>query len=341
MSELEARLREAIKVKEPERGSDRKRPTLAEALESNDADLAEDVMRERARLERARIERERRDIEDRNLRAQGGGTPVTQIADPTVEVQKKIVDQCVYLLNQGVDPKVVGQLLQGMPTNAGSALLPGSTSQGASIKDLTSAMRDMFEMVETRKPKDDGGLTRVLDRLDRFTDDLKGLREEVADVKAGRYARQENVSPADALKQQIDLLKTAREMATEMGWVKQEATATGEPIDIVREKNRHAEKMKEIDVDSEHKERIGNIIAEIPERIGKGITSQLMTEGGEESGTGGLPTYPCTCGHKIVIPPGAPDAIKCSKCGAVYTKGEKPPEQALKPDTKAEAKKES
>jgi hypothetical protein len=167
---------------------------------------------------------------------------------------------------------------------------------------------------------------------------LKAIDDKMDRIRteAGR-PRQDYASPADALKQQIDLLKTAREMATEMGWARQEAVATGEPIDIVREKNRHAEKMEEVKVEAAHKERIGNIIAEIPERIGKGISSQLMGEE-ETPETGGLPTYPCTCGHKIVIPPGAPESITCSKCGAVYSKGAKqePPKQ----EPKAEVKKE-
>jgi hypothetical protein len=177
------------------------------------------------------------------------------------------------------------------------------------------------------------------DRLELRLRDLKGeIDDKIDQIRpGGARSRQESVSPADALKQQIDLLKTAREMATEMGWVKQEAVATGEPIEVVREKNRHIEKMEEVKVGAAHEERIGNIIAEIPERIGRGISSQLMGEE-ETPETGGLPTYPCTCGHKIVIPPGAPESITCSKCGAVYSKGAKqePPKQEPKPEAKKE-----
>jgi hypothetical protein len=180
------------------------------------------------------------------------------------------------------------------------------------------------ERLELRLRDSQAELLRAID------DKIDRIRTEASGSRPGY------VSPADAMKQQVELLKTVRETATEMGWVR-EPVATGEPIEVVQERNRHDEKMKEIEVESQHKERIGNILAEIPERIGKGITSQIMTEG-EEQGTGGLPTYPCTCGHKIIIPPGAPASITCSKCGAVYVRGPVETPQEKESEVKQEAK---
>jgi len=105
----------------------------------------------------------------------------------------------------------------------------------------------------------------------------------------------------------------------------------GEPIEVVKERNRHDEKMEEIKGDLTYKRSLTDIATEIPERIGRGIAGRFAEEeesgarssGASSSSSSGLEYIICaeeTCGFKIQVPPNAGKEIECPKCGAVYTK---------------------
>jgi len=311
--------------------SDKKKMTLQEAIEAQDEELAVGLVRSAAQLRQAELDARTREINERN-RLQVGVAPI-QAKDPGMEARKQINDQAVYLLSQGVDPKIVGQILLSSTANVGPNPLivspSGGGQQGMTMADVLA----ILDRLEARKGDGNGEITRITAALDKLTERVERITE---DDRAGRYRSVEPIDPATNVKQQVELFKSMGEAMEQFGYVKVSNQSAGENIESLKEKNRHDEELERLKTEREYKEKIGNTLAELPERIGKGISSQLMGVE-EEANTGGLPTYPCTCGHKIVIPPGAPETLTCGKCGAVYSKGGKDiAAPAQDPETKKE-----
>ena len=95
-------------------------------------------------------------------------------------------------------------------------------------------------------------------------------------------------------------------------------------MEAVKEENRHEEKMKDLDTEREWKRETTKTLSEIPEKIGRGIASQVSEGEGESNsrGSGLLESIECgECGHKIQITPET-ESITCGKCGTIYSRKE-------------------
>jgi len=110
-------------------------------------------------------------------------------------------------------------------------------------------------------------------------------------------------------------------------------SAGGTGLEELKETHRHDEKMEEIHAEADYKKILGETISELPERIGRGVGSEILArEGAEEPGdsSGGgsrLEYMACTeqvngkvCGTKIPVPPGV-SQVTCPSCGTIYTRG--------------------
>lgn len=266
-----------------------------------------------AELERMALEAEN---EARKLRGEPpihGGVPMDEEKkkEEEAKLREQISTTAVMLLEKGVDPKVVGQYILGStpvtPITLSSTGMP--SPQGLTLADV----KEIFAMASERKEP-----VELKEILNHLTDEVKSLKERTN-------------QPVDWVafgRQQAEMTKVYYETLKEAGIIKEpesRVTYQGEPLEVVKEKNRHDERMQEIMADREYKQDITRIASEIPERIGRGIAGQFSEEGGSGSGGGkGLEYTICTekgCGTKIYFTPES-KTITCPKCGTVYDRGE-------------------
>lgn len=146
----------------------------------------------------------------------------------------------------------------------------------------------------------------------------RSLKEEVADALSlleslGLDVKTNKQAP---LKEQVAEAKSLLEgLGLSIG-------IPGESIESVREKHHHEEKMKELETEKSYKDKLGETLSDLPEKVGRGLGSQILEaeEGGGSSSGGGLNYFICEeegCGAKIPVPPNMGKAT-CPKCGAIY-----------------------
>lgn len=227
------------------------------------------------------------------------------------EKRQLLMGQAKALIEQGMNPEQVGRLLLALPGTSG---VPAATqvTQGMTLSDV----KDIMEMVTGNRETSE--LRSMIASLGKQVDEL---------VKGGR-ANGKPAQPIDPVTfaiQQADAVTAWSKALQEITPKSVQPAATGEPLEIVKEKNRHNEKMEEIKTDKDYKERITDIAAEIPERIGHGIGGQFV-ERGEDVGDsgGGLESITCGedgCGTTIYITPETGPQVICPKCKAIYQRG--------------------
>jgi hypothetical protein len=173
------------------------------------------------------------------------------------------------------------------------------------------------------------------DEVTSLSKELSGLKEELQKVS----------DPIAVMTKARAIAESMREAGLIGGGT------PGESIEALRERNRHSEELKRIEIDADYKDKVGNTFAELPERIGRGLASQVMNEEEGEgesneplsftcaqeieqcsqcgktynSGTGTCPDCNVAlqsqpCGENIKVKPGA-NQIVCPKCKTVYTRG--------------------
>lgn len=231
------------------------------------------------------------------------------------EFNREIGATAKAMLDMGIPPQVVAQYLQGSSTPPFPVGFGGGANQGG----LT--LTDVLSLVDrlTNQNKSDSDLTET----------LKLMREEIRSLKSANVPAA-LADPLSQLEQTINLVKRLREV----GIIQEPspaATATGEPIEVTREKNRHAEKMEEIQIEKTHKESIADALLQIPEALGAGLAERAASTAsvaqqrapGAIASTSTMRYY--DCGNCRTLIPMQPDdtSVTCPKCGAVWTK---PPE---------------
>lgn len=172
----------------------------------------------------------------------------------------------------------------------------GDEFMGTFMKQL--ALQSVDSIVKPRSPGDSSG-------VEALRADMKTLRDEL------RIA----TDPVESAKR----VKGMYDTFTSLGLIPESNEGTS--LEQTRETHRYNERMEELKTDRSYKEKLGDAISELPERVGRGLAGQIM-EGAEASGSSGEVAYIiCTeegCGTKIPITPGAPQAT-CPKCGTIYS----------------------
>lgn len=251
--------------------------------------------------------------EIRQLKSRGAATG-SQV-DEKAKVKQEIVAQAVLLLEGGVSPDVVGQYLVGSGTPAVPINLGGGGGQGITMADVMS----ILSWAEGKK-----GTSSELEKI------LEKLTDKVAALERG-----ENKQPPPPSvtwlyrKGKLEKIEGGAPVVIE-----EEATTpsiSGEPLNVVQEKNRHEEKMEEIKGNKEYHEKITDIAGSAFENIGRGLASQVMEDAGAEGAveSGKLEYFICpepNCGTKIPITPET-QQITCPKCKGIYTKKTETPEE--------------
>lgn len=229
--------------------------------------------------------------------------------------REKITTQAVALINSGMEPAQVGQMLMGLSLPGTAPIAP----QGLNFKDVM----EMVTFMVGKKEADE--LKEVIAKLDKKIDDM--ARGDA--VKARVKEESKTLDPILYAKQQAEAVvawnNAIRELMPEQRYVSEK----GESLEIVKERNRHTEKLEEIKNERDYKQGLVEVAGEIPERIGYGMAGRYRDEHSEGNNGGGLEHIICSekgCGTKIYITPGTKDSVTCPRCGAIYArKGEAEP----------------
>lgn len=229
------------------------------------------------------------------------------------EERKRLLDSAKALIDSGMEPKQVGQMLLGLVPTQGAAGYP--PAQGMGLDDVIKIVNLVTEKKETSE------LKAVIASLDKKVDDL---------ARGGGKGKDEAkpIDPITFARQQAEMTKAYVETLKDLGIIKEPVVTTekGEPLEVVKEKHRHEERMEEVKTDRSYKETLGETLSNIPERIGRGIAGQISEGEEEESNKGSaLESLICQeegCGTKIYITPTSGNQVTCPKCGSIYTRKE-------------------
>ncbi|GAI77868.1 unnamed protein product, partial [marine sediment metagenome] len=158
------------------------------------------------------------------------------------ERKQVLMEQARALIENGMEPRQVGQMLMGLTVTPATAGSPPTQGMG---------FDDVMKIV-----------TLVVGK--RETDELKGiiasLDKKVSELSkggGGGATAYKPLSPMDYAKQQVEYINALKELGLITQTVAR--TETGEPLDVVREKNRHTEKIEEMKADREYKQDITKI----------------------------------------------------------------------------------
>lgn len=282
------------------------RTTLERELEGEDSELAKELQRTRAEeiIARRRIAIERMRAGQVVQDTGGGKTPERG--------KEWLTDVAQGLLERGLDPSVVGRTIDYLLGVAQAPLvgLPGAPApaQGMTFNDI----KEIFKMGQEAS-KTDPTIAAILDKL---TSKVQALEDR-------------KPPEAPARKSYIFLKAdgTVEEIAADRPLILEPkpASSEGKPLEEIKEENRHAEKMAELTTEKDYKTKVANTLAELPERIGRGIAGQIAEQGEEEKGgaaASSMEYLTCTntekgCNYSIPYPPDAIQ-IRCPKCGMVY-----------------------
>jgi hypothetical protein len=238
------------------------------------------------------------------------GTPAAsaQKAEPEKDkaaVNKEIGTTAKYLLDMGIPPAVVASYLTSSSTPAIPIALGGNQG-GITIKDV-------FEIVDRLNAnRSNPELAKILETL---TAKVEALERKPA-------------PPEPPAKKSFIFVKadgTIEEIAADRPLILEPKPATGEPIELVKEKNRHNEKMEEIKVDQEYKTGVVDALGNLAEDIGAGAASQVLgqKEGPKEKTGGVLETVQCSGCHATIYVTPETDKVTCAKCGVVSERPKK------------------
>jgi len=289
--------------------------TLERELEGEDSELAKELQRTRAEeiIARRRVAIERMRVGQAGQDAGG--------ARAQEHGKEWLTDMAQGLLERGLEPSVVGRTIDYLLGNAQAPMvgLPGSPApaQGMTFADMMA----FYKMVQETN-KSDPAIAVILEKLTQKITDLESrnlLREPTTKTN---YV----LVKADGSIQEVESGKPI---------ILEPKPTVGEPIDVVKERNRHAEKMEEINVERDFKKKLGDVVEEIPVNLGKGWGAENASRPGkaapapsstEKESVGSFQCQNPECKATIFYPLlNPPPQIKCAKCGRVYEQGESAP----------------
>lgn len=284
--------------------------TLEKELDGEDSELAKELQRTRAEeiIARRRIAIER-------LRA---GQAVLQEpgAARTQERGKEwLTDVATGLLSRGLDPGVVGRTIDYLLGISSGPMvgLPGAPApaQGMTFTD----MKEIFKMGQESN-KTDPAITSMLQRL---TDKIEAIEHRPAPAPPEKKSF--IVVKADGT---FDEVEAGRPIIL----APKVSAGGGEPIEVVKEKNRHQEEMARLEAEKKYNDQKAELLASIPEKIGRGLAGQIADKGGGGDAVANeqkMEIFKCQnleCGKEFQIPR---DALKiqCPYCKDIYNREQK------------------
>lgn len=312
MGEVEERLKTGSTGKTTEKPQ--LKSELEKALEEEESELAREL-----RLTRGEEAIAKHQARIKELREQlgKGGTGSEKTEAEKQEAEKKLkeerIEQAKALYNScveaGGEPKQCAEMVAGLiPTSAPSVSAPPATS----ITDLVHALKELDSLRGTDK-----GVAELKTSFDQLANEIKRGNQN-----------QKPLDPITFAKQQAEQTRAYYDTLKALGIIKEGESSTyqGEPLEVIKEKHHHEERMNELSADREYKQSMADIAGSIPERVGHGMASQFTEGEKEPSGSSSgseLEYLTCQeegCGFRIPVPPNASSQITCPKCGSIYTR---------------------
>ena len=296
------------------------RSTLEKELDGEDTELAKELQRTRAEeiIQRRRIAIDR----------MRGGAAAPDTGGVKVQERGKdwLLDYTQGMLEKGLDPITVGKLVDYL---LGGSQFPqiGMPGAGAPPQGITFADMMSFAKMMQENNRADPTLTALLTKLTEKV-------EAVEKIAAARPAAEPVKRSAFIIKADGNLEEVSLDRPILLE--PKPSAIDGKPIEVVKEENRHLEKMEELKTDKEHKKSIADTLASIPEKIGRGLAGQALGEEEEvEPGSGAVAKiadqehFKCEqCGTEFMIPVDAltitcPNCTQADGSPTVYTRTKK------------------
>ncbi len=312
-------------LKEPgkgEAGKPQKPDSMSEleaAIDLIDNVEAKELLSAKARQVKADLELRAREAEEKTARYKsGGGDGSNNDQAERTKLRLELTANAMQLLEKGVDPHVVAQYILGT-SGPNISITPGG---GGGVQGFTIA--DVITLVD--KVRGNSGPSAEVLALQKTIDEM---RAELKNLKPS--APTTPVDPVTAQANSLESLNKLVDNLVKAGFVVRPGTSgtnTGESIEMVKEKNRHDEKLAEIKEQEKYHGGLIETLQDTAERVGEGLAKNTERKAGDVEEDAAAPmngpareTFTCPdCKTKIPIYPETGNQITCTKCGIVYTR---------------------
>ncbi len=273
---------------------------LEKALEDEDRDLAREIQRSRAQL---LIAQRRAIITQTGAKTDEGAGAKKEGRDDY------LVTIATGFLDRGIDVKIVGQIIQyligaNQPFPLGGVGALGATGAGTQQGITISDMKILFEMGRDSNRSDDS----MKEILNKLTDKITALE---AKSVLPPPARGIIVVKPDGTIEEVEAGKPVIVQPPA-------PSVAGESLEVIKEKNRHAEKLEELKTERDYKTGMVDAVGNLAEDIGAGAASQVLHKEAPREKTGGvLETVECSGCHATIYVTPETDKVTCAKCGVV------------------------
>jgi hypothetical protein len=323
-----------------EKTSEKTEETIDDILTALDKEDFTEAKRTTLKLRVAEMRARIRDLENRPGNTTQNGEPkLDRQAEIALEVRREIAADARAMLDEGIDSNTVAKYLQSALSS--TVRTPGLTGP-VTVGDIPQLIKSIAESLSPSK--NGGGDPEIKELLRKISDNSEKERLQfLKDIVA------ENRNANKALLEEIKLMRTDTKTVGENkksvkvkiikpDWtvvdleegepiiITQPSGSSDEPLESIKEKNRHVEKMKEIEIDAEDKKEKRDILGELPERIGMGLAHRSLEEAAKEdestSDSGDLKYFKCKnkdCNKQIPYTPGSLVVI-CPHCGEKHSR---------------------
>jgi len=287
----------------------------------------EDIAAQRlsaAELEKMAIESENEAAKLRGeppVHRQAPDTVAKDEKEAQVEQRRQLMETGKALLDAGIDPKQVGQILLGLNPSASGGQQILASGSGVTMQDVFDYGDRL--MTATKRSEADDAVTR----LEKTVNDLsRQLAEErvLRTLGANKGQAPVQINPATYAREQLEALKSFADTIIDLGLAQKPGTgntnAQDKSIEELKETHRHEEKMQQLRIDEDKSKGQIEVLSSIPERLGRGWANQMRDNGGIESNKNdGFEHIKCErCGADVIITPTTGQRVTCAKCGLVY-----------------------
>lgn len=284
---------------------------LEQAIQKIENIDARELLQSKADLLKAEMDAKTREAQERARRygGNGGAREVSERGEREKNRQEMVVN-ALLLLERGVDPDTVARFITGSSSPNIPITLGGGGQPGITIQDITT----LFAMMK----ENTGGDTELRATVKALNETVASLSKQISEGGASRGAPD--------LVSQVESTVSIIERLRDLGFIPREGSggSPGEPLENIKEKHRHEEKMEEIKTERNFREGMVDTAGNIVEDIGHGASSSILKrkEVPKRKTGGVLETFECqNCGDTIYVTPENKNKVTCSGCGWIYERG--------------------
>jgi len=236
----------------------------------------------------------------------------------TLKLKKQIGEFATNLLASGVDPRIVGQYLQGVVAGQANPyaqfgfIPPAAQNQGMTISDVM----DLVDRITEKKEK-----SELQDLVTTIGREVIELKKEIRSNGGKAVAP----NPITAAREVAESFKAIHETFLELGLVPQGGNG-GMSLEERKALWEREDRKAAIQAEREYKGGLLKALGDLPKHVGRGLAGRYIEQQGAADDVPATPSGPkletmkCNCGTTIYIPPNVGNKIICPGCQAVYTR---------------------